>query len=93
MTRNGYYVVMKAVGIAELKSRLSEYVRAVRDGATVTVLDRNTPVARIVPIQPPGLRIRKPPPGSPPPKRLPLPPPLGLKLDVMDLLDEERQDR
>jgi prevent-host-death family protein len=86
-------MVMKPVGIAELKSRLSEYVRAVRDGATVTVLDRNTPVAKIVPIQPPGLRVRKPAPGSLPLKRLLLPPPLDLKLDVMELLSEERQDR
>lgn len=41
---------MKSVRIAELKSRLSEYLRAVRNGATVTVLDRNTPVAKIIPI-------------------------------------------
>lgn len=93
MTISSYDVVMKAVRIAELKSRLSEYLRAVRDGATVTVLDRNTPVAKIIPIQQAGLRIRKPAPGSPPPKRLALPPPLNLKLDVMDLLDEERADR
>lgn len=84
---------MKAVRIAELKSRLSEYLRAVRDGATVTVLDRNTPVAKIIPIQQAGLRIRKPAPGAPPPKRLALPSPLNLKLEVMDLLDEERADR
>lgn len=93
MTISSYDVVMKAVRIAELKSRLSEYLRAVRDGATVTVLDRNTPVAKIIPIQQAGLRIRKPAPGSLPPKRLALPPPLNLKLDVMDLLDEERADR
>ena len=37
------------VGIAELKARLSEHLRAVRKGRTVTVLDRDTPVARIVP--------------------------------------------
>ncbi len=84
---------MKPVGIAELKSRLSEYVRAVRDGETVTVLDRNTPVAKIVPIHPPGLRVRKPAPGSLPLKRLPFPPPLDLELDVMELLSEEREDR
>ena len=93
MTISSYDVVMKVVRIAELKSRLSEYLRAVRDGATVTVLDRNTPVAKIIPIQQAGLRIRKPAPGSPPPKRLTLPPPLNLKLEVMDLLDEERADR
>lgn len=93
MTIYSYYVVMKSVRIAELKSRLSEYLRAVRNGATVTVLDRNTPVAKIIPIQQPGLRIRKPAPGSPPPKSLSWPPPLDLKVDIMDLLDEERRDR
>ncbi len=41
---------MRAVRIAELKAHLSEHLRAVQDGATVTVLDRNTPIARIVPV-------------------------------------------
>lgn len=43
-------VVMK-VKISELKARLSAYLHAVRDGKTVTVLDRRTPIARIVPIE------------------------------------------
>ena len=91
MTINGYNVVMKQARIAELKARLSEYLRTVRRGETVTVLDRETPVARIVPIRPPGLRVRKPSPGATPLSRLPLPPPLGLKIDVLELLLEERQ--
>jgi len=33
---------MKHVRIAELKSRLSEYLRAVRRGETIAVLDRET---------------------------------------------------
>lgn len=93
MTTYDYHVVMKPVGIAKLKARLSEYLRAVRGGATLTVLDRNMPVAKIIPIRQSGLRIRKPAPGSPPPKRMPLPPPLDLEFDVLDLLAEERQDR
>jgi prevent-host-death family protein len=40
---------MAAVRIAELKARLSEHLRSVRKGRTLTVLDRDTPVARIVP--------------------------------------------
>ena len=40
---------MDTVRIAELKARLSEYLRAVRRGRTLTVLDRDRPVARIVP--------------------------------------------
>lgn len=42
---------MKAVRIAELKARLSEHLRAVRRGRTLTVLDRDTPIARIVPYE------------------------------------------
>ncbi len=37
------------VGIAALKANLSHFLRAVRRGGTVTVLDRGVPVARIVP--------------------------------------------
>lgn len=91
MTISGYHVVMKRAGIAELKSRLSEFLRAVREGDTVTVLDRDKPVAKIVPIQEAGLRVRKPVPGSPRPNRVPLPPPLESKIDILQVLLEERQ--
>lgn len=83
---------MRRVGIAELKSRLSEYLHAVRRGETIAVLDRGTPVAQIVPVREGVcLRIRKPAPGTPPPNRVRLPSALGLKIDVVDLLLEERQ--
>ena len=88
----GHNVTMRQVGIAELKSRLSEYLRAVRRGETISVLDRETPVAQIVPVrQKNALRIRKPAPGTPPPNRVQLPKPLPLKLDIVELLMEERQ--
>jgi prevent-host-death family protein len=41
--------VMRKVGIADLKAHLSEHLRKVRAGRTLTVLDRDTPVAQIVP--------------------------------------------
>lgn len=83
---------MKQVRIAELKARLSEYLRAVRRGETIAVLDRETPVAQISPIRERSvLRVRKPAPGTPPPNRVPLPKPAKLKLDVVELLLEERQ--
>jgi prevent-host-death family protein len=50
---------MSEVRIADLKARLSEHLRSVRNGGTVTVLDRNTPVARIVPYSTQPLEIRK----------------------------------
>jgi prevent-host-death family protein len=85
-------MTMKQVRIAELKSRLSEYLRAVRRGETIAVLDRDTPVARIVPVpERTSLRIRKPAPGSPPPNRVALPKASELKIDVVGLLLEERQ--
>jgi prevent-host-death family protein len=83
---------MKQVRIAELKSRLSEHLRAVRRGETIAVLDRETPVARIVPVREgTTLTIRRPSAGAPPPNRVPLPKALGLEIDVVDLLLEERQ--
>jgi len=83
---------MRQVRIAELKSRLSEYLRAVRRGESICVLDRETPVAQIVPVRERNaLRVRKPERGSPPLKRIPLPEPLKLNIDVVELLLEERQ--
>ena len=85
---------MKQVRIAELKARLSEYLRAVRRGETIAVLDRDTPVAQIVPVRDrAALRIRKPAPGTPPPNRVLLPKPLKTNIDVVQLLLEERQSR
>jgi prevent-host-death family protein len=41
------------VGVRELRARLSEYLRAVRRGETVTIGDRRrVPVARLVPVRP-----------------------------------------
>jgi prevent-host-death family protein len=84
---------MKSVGIADLKARLSEYVRGVRSGASWTVMDRETPVARLVPYSPSGepLQIRKPVRRSPSLQSVPLPPPLKSKIDVVVVLLEERQ--
>ncbi len=92
MTSYGHNTLMKQVGIAVLKSKLSEYLRAVRQGETIAVMDRQTPVAHIVPVRGrPALRIRKPAPGTPPPNRVPLPKAAKLKVDIVDLLLEERQ--
>jgi len=39
-----------SVGIRELKSRLSEYLRQGKAGETVLITDRGQPVGRIVPV-------------------------------------------
>lgn len=41
---------MKKARIAELKNNLSRYLEHVRGGGSVLVLDRDRPVARIVPL-------------------------------------------
>jgi len=42
---------MKSVNVAELKNRLSFYLSEVKAGEEIVVRDRNTPVARIVPLR------------------------------------------
>jgi prevent-host-death family protein len=87
-------IVTVKVGIAELKSRLSEYLRVVKRGGAVIVLDRDTPVARLVPIdrQAPGLQVRRPGRASKI-QDVELPPPLALPFDMVELLKEERGNR
>jgi len=83
---------MKQVRIAELKAKLSEFLRAVEGGESITVLDRNRSIAQIVPIRPrSGLRIRKPSSNSPPPNKVSLPKSAKLSVDVLEMLLEERQ--
>ena len=41
---------MKHVKIADLKNNLSRHLARVRAGETITVLDRDRPIARLVPI-------------------------------------------
>ena len=92
LTSCSYHIVMKQVRIAELKAKLSEYLRDVRRGETISVLDRETPVAQIVPVRAStGLRVRKPTSDAPPLNRVPLPGPAKLPIDVVALLLEERQ--
>lgn len=45
---------MKKAKIAELKNSLSRYLDHVREGGQVLVMDRDRPVARIVPVEPAG---------------------------------------
>lgn len=83
---------MSAIGIADLKARLSAHLRRVRGGDSLTVLDRKTPVARLVPYERPAdpLAVRPPKPDAPMPGRVPLPRPTPLDRDVVELLVEDR---
>lgn len=52
-------MTMKEVGIRELKNRLSEYVRMVREGEVVMVTDRGEIVAELRPPEPDSELARK----------------------------------
>ncbi len=88
-------MVMDAVRIAELKARLSEYLRRVRRGQTLIVTDRETPIAQIIPFEggPASLTVRPPLPDAPKLAAIRMPPPLALKVDVVQLLARERGER
>jgi prevent-host-death family protein len=81
---------MSEVGIAELKARLSEHLRRVRNGGTLTVLDRDTPIARIVPFAAPPLEIRK---ATRPLRDLKLPAKPAKRTDSLATLLEDRRGR
>jgi prevent-host-death family protein len=85
----------KRVGLAELKARLSHYLRAVREGERITVLDRDRPVARLVPFESgDALVIRRPAPDAGRPGDLRFPPPSQpIETDVVALLLEDRGRR
>ena len=81
---------MSDVRIADLKARLSEHLRSVRNGSTLTVLDRDTPIARIVPYAPQSLEIRK---AKRRPADLKLPPKPAKRTDSLAVLLDDRRRR
>ena len=90
VTSYDYNIVMKTVRIAELKSRLSEHLRSVRKGRTITVLDRDTPVARIIPYAAEPIEVRRA------TRRLAdvkLPPPPASRTDSLAVLLDDRGRR
>ena len=50
---------MTTVSISDLKANLSRYIREVRRGGEVQVLDRGAPVARLAPPAASGDRLRQ----------------------------------
>jgi prevent-host-death family protein len=43
---------MRSVNVAELKNRLSQYLRFAKSGEEIVIRDRNLPVAKLVPFLP-----------------------------------------
>ncbi len=81
---------MKAVGIADLKARLSEHLRSVRKGRTLTILDRDTPVAQIVPFAAEPVEVRH---ATRRLKDLRLPSPPSKPTDSLAVLLDDRSQR
>lgn len=90
MTCRDYNMVMSIVRIAELKSRLSEHLRSVRKGRTLTVLDRDTPIARIIPYAAEPIEVRR---ATRRLRGLKLPPPPAAKTDSLSILLDDRRRR
>lgn len=79
----------RSVRIADLKASLSKHLRAAQRGQSVTVLDRDTPIARIVPVDQPAERLVTRP-ASLDWHDVELPPRLELDVDLVRLLREDR---
>lgn len=82
---------MSKVGVADLKAKLSEHLRAVKRGEEVTVYDRNEPIARIVPFTTRGaLIVREPTHAYKSFRDIKLPAPVKLDVDPVELLLQDR---
>lgn len=82
------------IGIAELKSRLSFYLRRVKRGRSITIYDRDTPIAQIIPFGGTGpLVVRERLPDAQRPGDYEAPAGLLSDFDIGAMLDEERSDR
>lgn len=97
-------VTMSRVSVSELKAHLSRYLREVRRGGEVQVLDRGVPVARLtsLPVSDAAAGderrerlvqagiVR---PGTGDASKVLAEPPLELPTSILEALDEERADR
>lgn len=83
-------MVMTTVRIADLKSRLSEHLRSVRKGRTLTVLDRDTPIARILPYTAEPIEVRR---ATRRLRDLELPPQSASPTDSLAILLDDRRRR
>jgi prevent-host-death family protein len=81
---------MTKVGIADLKARLSEHLKSVRKGRTITVLDRGTPVAQITPVATEPIAVRR---ATRRVRDLPVPPRAAHPTDSLAVLLDDRGRR
>jgi prevent-host-death family protein len=95
MATYDYLMVMKSVRVADLKGHLSEHLRNVRRGHPLTVMDRDTPIAQILPYRTElaSLPVRQPRPGAGKPKDFRLPDSMKMHGDVVALLLADRNEQ
>ena len=82
----------ETVKIAKFKAHLSHYLRGVRQGRVLMVMDRETPVAMVTPVE--GDKKEEPLITRKATKKwsdIKLPPPLKTKVDIVKLLLEDRE--
>jgi antitoxin (DNA-binding transcriptional repressor) of toxin-antitoxin stability system len=94
---------MKQVSVTELKNQLSRYLRLVKQGVTVEVLERSVPIARLEALRDPGRRGSADLEGlvrdgivaraARKPRSGRLPPPVRARGDAVRALIEERGER
>ncbi len=95
---------MKRVSVTELKNRLSHYLRLVKRGETIELLERKVPIARLSRVEVPStkdedllLRLQRDGiitmPAGPPYMGFLKTPPVPCSVDVVRLLMEERDER
>ena len=91
VTIDDHNKVMSKVGIADLKAHLSHHLRKVRGGRTLTVVDRDTPVAQIIPYDTEApLEVRR---ATRKPSTLRLPPPASKPTNSLSVLLQDRASR
>jgi len=60
-----YYGHVKTVKISEFKAHISEELRRVRNGERIVILDRDRPVAEVIPFETTPIRVVVRPPKGP----------------------------
>lgn len=87
-------MVMRTATVSELKAKLRAYLRNVRNGETILVMDRTTPIAKLTPIEHPEEDVVILGPNGPTPALKKLKPvSLRKKVDLGELLRESRNQR
>lgn len=93
-------IAMKTASVSDLTANLYRYLREVRRGTEVQVIDRGEPIARLVPVTKDGRNVRDRlidagilRPGKGRTAAILDQPPLSLPTSLSEVLDEDRTDR